>query len=108
MLCGHVATFPERMSVSTFESVVDAAGFCIESLDLIGSEWNEAAQEAGNAPNYLLQVSRLRREREELIDELGEVPYRAMYGNALWSIYQMLGKLESRVYVLRPPLKPVE
>jgi hypothetical protein len=24
-----------------------------------------------------------------------------MYGNALWSIYQLIGKLESRVYVLR-------
>jgi cyclopropane fatty-acyl-phospholipid synthase-like methyltransferase len=103
MLCGHVATFPERMSVATFESVVEASGFGVESLDLVGSEWNEAAQEAGNAPNYLLQISRLRRAREQLIDELGEVPYRAMYGNALWSIYQMLGKLESRVYVLSPP-----
>lgn len=35
--------------------------------------------------------------------ELGEVPYRAVYGNALWSVYRMLGKLESRIYVLRRP-----
>jgi hypothetical protein len=46
-------------------------------------------------------VSRLRRAKAQLVEELGEVPYRAMYANALWSIYQMIGKLESRVYVLR-------
>ena len=82
-------------------SSVVAAGFAIEHLDRVGSEWVEASQEAGTAPNYLLQVSRLRRARAGLIEELGEVPYRVMYGNALWSIYQLLGKLESRVYVLR-------
>jgi cyclopropane fatty-acyl-phospholipid synthase-like methyltransferase len=102
MLCADIATFPERMSVSGFESAVDASGFSIESLDMVGSEWAEASQEAGAAPNYMLQVSRLRRAKDRLIEELGEGPYRVMYGNALWSIYQMLGKLESRVYVLRP------
>lgn len=101
MLCADVATFPERMSVSGFEAAVDASSFSVESLELVGSEWAEASQEAGTAPNYLLQVSRLRRARNQLIDELGESPYRVMYGNALWSIYQMLGKLESRLYVLR-------
>jgi SAM-dependent methyltransferase len=100
-LCADIATYPERLSVTGFESDVRAAGFMIESLDLIGSEWSEASQESGKAPNYLLQVSRLRRARERLLEELGEVPYRVMYGNALWSIYQLIGKLESRVYVLR-------
>jgi hypothetical protein len=68
---------------------------------VVGSEWHEASQEAGTAPNYLLQVSRLRRAQDALIDEIGEVAYRVVYGNALWSINQILGKLESRVYVLR-------
>ena len=103
MLCMDVATFPERMSVRGFEAAVDASGFKVESLELVGSEWSEASQEAGTAPNYLLQVSRLRRAKKQLVDELGEAIYRVMYGNALWSIYQMLGKLESRVYVLRLP-----
>ncbi|MBT8164589.1 MAG: methyltransferase domain-containing protein [Acidimicrobiia bacterium] len=102
-LCADIATYPERLSVAGFESDVQSAGFSIESLDLIGSEWSEASQESGAAPNYLLQVSRLRRARERLLEELGEVPYRVMYGNALWSIYQLIGKLESRVYVLRKP-----
>jgi ubiquinone/menaquinone biosynthesis C-methylase UbiE len=100
-LCAHVATYPERMAVAGFEAAAQSTGFEIENLEVIGSEWAEASQEAGTAPNYLLQISRLRRAKERLVDELGEVPYRAMYGNALWSIYQLIGKLESRVYVLR-------
>lgn len=73
----------------------------VDHLEVLGSEHGEASQESGAAPNYLLQVSRLRRARESLLAELGEVPYRVMYANALWSIYRLLGKLETRVYVLR-------
>jgi SAM-dependent methyltransferase len=100
-LCANTATVPERLSVAGFEAAAATAGFEVESLDVIGSEWTEASQEAGTAPNYLLQVSRLRRDKERLVEELGEVAYRVMYGNALWSIYQVLGKLESRIYVLQ-------
>ncbi len=100
-LCADSATVPDRMSVAIFEAAVATAGFEVASLDVVGSEWSEASQEAGRAPNYMLQVARLRRAKQQLVEELGEAPYRAMYANALWSIYQMIGKLESRVYVLR-------
>ena len=98
---GHTAGVPERFSVDLFERAAVGAGFAIENVEVVGSEWNEASQEAGTAPNYLLQVSRLRRNKEALLEEIGEVAYRVVYGNALWSINQMLGKLESRVYTLR-------
>ena len=101
LICAYTASVPERFSVATFESEVDAAGLIIGDVDVVGSEWYEANQEKGTVPNYLLQVSRLRRARAQLIEELGEVPYQVMYGNALWSIYQLIGKLESRVYTLR-------
>jgi len=101
-LCADSATVPERLSVADFEATVAAAGFEVESLEVTGSEFVEASQEAGTVPNYLLQVSRLRRDKDRLVTELGEVPYRAMYANALWSIYRLIGKLEGRVYVLRP------
>ncbi len=100
---GHTAAVPERFSVEGFERAALGAGFHIDDVDVVGSEWYEASQEAGTAPNYLLQVSRLRRNKEALLDEIGEVAYRVVYGNALWSINQMLGKLESRVYTLRLP-----
>ncbi len=100
-LCADVATVPERLSVSNFEATVATAGFSVDSLEILGSEFVEAAQEAGTTPNYLLQISRLRRAKQSLLEELGEVAYRVMYANALWSIYRMIGKLESRIYVLR-------
>jgi cyclopropane fatty-acyl-phospholipid synthase-like methyltransferase len=98
---GHTAAVPERFSVAGFEQAAVGAGFSIENVDVVGSEWYEASQESGTAPNYLLQVSRLRRNREALLEEIGEVAYRVVYGNALWTINQILGKLESRVYTLR-------
>jgi hypothetical protein len=100
-LCADSATVPARLSVTGFEATVATTGFEVQSLEVIGSEWAEASQEAGTASNYLLQVSRLRRAKDQLVEELGEAPYRAMNANALWSIYQLIGKLESRVYVLR-------
>ncbi len=100
-LCADAATVPARMSVANFEADVAASGFSVENLEVLGSENVEASQEAGTAPDYLLQVSRLRRAKKSLVEELGEVAYRVMYANALWSIYRMIGKLESRIYVLR-------
>ena len=100
-LYAELATVPERMDATKFEEAVRNAGFIIETLDVIGSEWYEASQEAGTAPNYALQISRLRRAKPRLLEELGEIPYRVMYGNALWAIYLLIGKLETRLYVLR-------
>jgi SAM-dependent methyltransferase len=100
-LYADLAVVPESMTVAGFEDAAHGAGFSIESLDVIGSEWYEASQDAGTAPNYAIQVSRLRRAKDELLEKLGEVPYRVMYGNALWGIYILIGKLETRLYVLR-------
>lgn len=100
-LCADLATLPERLSVAAFETAVADAGFTIVHREVTGSEFVEANQEAGITPNYLLQLSRLRRARQSLLDELGEIPYRVMYGNALWSVYRVLGKLEGRIYVLQ-------
>jgi SAM-dependent methyltransferase len=97
----EVATVPERMVVADFERAVAAAGFHIEDLDLVGSEWYEANQESGVSPNYALQISRLRRGREMYLEQLGEVAYRGVYANALWAVYLLIGKLETRLYVIR-------
>lgn len=96
-----LAVVPERMSIAGFEEAVGRAGFSVENLDVVGSEWYEASQEAGTAPNYAMQVSRLRRAKPQMLDELGEIAYRSMYSNALWGIYILIGKLETRLYVLR-------
>lgn len=103
LICAATATVPENIHAALFEEQAITAGFEIESLELIGSEWYEASQEAGSSPNYAMQISRLRRAQDELLEELGDMAYRSMYGNALWGVYILIGKLEARVYVLRAP-----
>ena len=55
MLCADVATIPERMSVRGFETAVDASGFSVESLDLVGS--------AAQLRNQKMVFTRARRTR---------------------------------------------
>ncbi|NNC41379.1 MAG: hypothetical protein HKN95_11905 [Acidimicrobiia bacterium] len=92
---------PDRLSSAGCEKVVESTGFTIENLDVIGSEWYEASQEAGVAPNYAFQISRLHRAKAEIIEEIGEFAYSSMYGNALWGSYILIGKLKTRLYVLQ-------
>ncbi len=98
-----LAIVPERMSVAGFEEAVARAGLAVESVEIVGSQWREAWEEDGShrTTRQLLHAARLRRKRDDLVAELGEVPYRVELANALWGVYQMIGKLEPRVYVLR-------
>ena len=102
-VCAATATVLMNIDPGHLEAEMMGAGFTIESLEVIGSEWYEASQEAGTSPNYALQISRLRRDQDRLLDEIGEMAYRSMYGNALWGVYMLIGKLETRLYVLRLP-----
>lgn len=94
---------PERMSIDDFESRADSAGFSISVLDIVGSQWREAWEEDGRGvtSRQLLRAARLIRCADETLGELGELPYRAELSDALWGVYQMIGKLEPRIYILR-------
>jgi SAM-dependent methyltransferase len=100
-----LAVVPERMSPDDFERRALAAGFTIESMDVIGSEWREAWEEDGTClTSYqLLYVARLLRNSEQVRAELGDTDYRVELANAMWGVYQMIGKLAPRIYLLRKP-----
>jgi sarcosine/dimethylglycine N-methyltransferase len=104
-LYADLAVVPERMSPDDFERRARAAGFTIESTDIVGSEWREAWEEDGGGltSRQLLYAARLLRKSEQLRAELGDVEYRIELANALWGIYQMIGKLEPRIFLLRNP-----
>ena len=102
-LYNATAAVPRNADVGFFEDSLRAAGFTVSDLDVVGSEWYEATQEAGISPNYLLQISRLRRAEDRFVQAFGEVAYRSMYGNALWGCYLLFGKLEARLYTLIAP-----
>ena len=98
-----LAVVPDRMAVEGFQDAARRAGFTIEMTDVIGSQWREAWEENGEArtSRQLLHAARLIRCRDQLFAEVGEVPYRVELANALWGVYQMIGKLEPRVHLLR-------
>lgn len=100
-----LAVVPERMSPHDFEKRALAAGFTVESTDVVGSEWREAWEEDGDGltSRQLLYAARLLRRSEQLRTELGDADYRIELANALWGVYQMIGKLEPRIFLLRNP-----
>jgi SAM-dependent methyltransferase len=104
-LYDDLAMVPERMDPDGFEEAVRAAGFAVESCEIVGSQWREAWEEDGSrrTSRQLLHAARLLRARDAYLEEIGEVDYRVELANALWGVYQMIGKLEPRIYVLRAP-----
>lgn len=104
-LCADLAVEPASLDLANFEAVVEASPFEIESIDAIGSEWRESWEEdgAGRTSKQLLHAARLIRNDQEIRNRLGEVPYRVELSNALWGIYQMIGKLEPRIHILVKP-----
>ena len=102
-LCADLAQVPERLDSELFEETVKRAGFDIEAIDRVASEWLENLLEREDGEKRLLWAARLNRERDRFIQTMGVVPYRVMFGNTLWTIYRMIGKLEDRVYVIRAP-----
>ncbi len=99
-LCADLAIVPDRLSVAGFEGAARHAGFEIRALDLVGSEWLEALLEGEAGEKRLLRAARLRRAKPGLLEAVGEIPYRVLEGNNLYTIYRMIGKLEDRVYTL--------
>lgn len=100
-ICADLASVPERLDVGLFEDSVRLAGFEITALDRVGSEWLESLLEGEDGEKRLLRAARMRRAKDDLVAEVGVVPFRVMQANNLWTIYRMIGKLEERVYTLR-------
>jgi hypothetical protein len=100
-LSADLAQAPGRLDSGLFERIVAKAGFTIELIDRVGSEWLENLLEAEDGEKRLLRAASLNRDRDRLAAAMGVVPYRVVQGNNLWTIYRMIGKLEDRVYVIR-------
>jgi SAM-dependent methyltransferase len=102
-LFAALATVPENMAPAFFEATAAAAGLSIERCDIVASEWREAGEEDGTrrTSEQLLRIARLRRARERFVAAMGAKAYEAELADCIWGVYQMLGKLCPRVYVLR-------
>lgn len=85
-----------------FEAAITAAGLLIRQRIQLHGEWRERAEEdgAGLSARQLLWASRLLRNRPAYENRFGTNAYEAMLTDSLWGIYQMIGKLNPRIYVL--------
>ncbi len=94
------------VSANLVEGEVEAAfaraGLSVAVKDVIGTEWREFAEER-TAPvsRDLLRLARLRRQRDELVEQAGHEIYGHIESNLHWLVYQFLGKLVPTVYALR-------
>ena len=85
-----------------FETAITAARLHIRQCIQLHGEWREHAEEDGTglSSRQLLWVSRLLRNRLAYENRFGTDACEAMLSDGLWGIYQMIGKLNPRVYVL--------
>lgn len=97
-----LATVPENMDRSFFESALTAAGLSIVEADVLGSEWREYGEETDSkvTSKQLLRIARMRRNREQLVEKYGEKTVACELANCHWGVYQVLGKLSPVVYTL--------
>ena len=70
--------------------------------ELLVAALREFSEETGpgRTSRQLLHVARLLRDPERYVAAMGRSGYEGEVGNALWGVYQMIGKLSGRVYVL--------
>ena len=86
------------------EAAFGAAGFQMKECIVLASEGGEHAQEERGEPaRRLLHAARLLRVPERYIAQFGQRAYDTMLGDCFWHIYRMIGKLSTRVYVLKTP-----
>lgn len=99
------AVAPASAEGATFDAAVAAAGLVVEHREDVGSEWREHREVTGTlrASEQLLRIARLRRDPERYRAALGREVADGELGNALYGVYQLLGKLTAVLDVLRSP-----
>lgn len=95
-------TVPYNSDPRQVETAFTAGGFTIEQRIDLGSEFGEYGEEHTRKPSrQLIHAARLLRAPERFIAQFGRRNYDIMLTDSLWHVYRMIGKLSSRVYVLR-------
>jgi hypothetical protein len=101
MWAGSVVV-PGNSDRGVFERAIAEAGLRIEHREDVHGEWHEYDEEhGGGAGRRLMRLARLLREPEHFKALLGEQVYDVEVGDCLYAIYQMIGKLNPSLYLLR-------
>lgn len=103
MMARSLGNVPANLIEANAEDAFQRAGFAIERKDIVGSEWREHVEEnEGGVAESLLRLSRLRRQRDELVERYGRELIDHVESNLHWQPHLLLGKLVPTVYLLRP------
>jgi SAM-dependent methyltransferase len=95
---------PQNLERAWVEEAFKQAGFRVERLEEIGTEFREYDEERTQpVSRSLLRLARLRRQREEVIRRFGTDKYEVWEASLQWLAYLLMGKIEAVAYVLRLP-----
>jgi len=104
MMNRHLGNVPSNLVERNVEEAFVRAGLTIDRKDVIGTEWREYLEERTKpASRSLLRLSRLRRQEDALVEELGRDVYDHIEANLHWEVFQFLGKLVPTLYILTRP-----
>lgn len=102
MMQRHLGWLDEALDRSRMEAAFTRAGFTVELVDEIGTEWREHAEEhTPSVSRSLLHLARLRRQKNQIIERRVSRSTTTSRPNLHWETFILLGKLEPVVYVLR-------
>jgi len=84
------------------EAAITGAGLTIGQCVQLHGEARERGEEDGVATTskQLLWASRMLRNRAAYEERFGTIAYEYVLTDCLWGVYQMIGKLNPRIYVL--------
>jgi SAM-dependent methyltransferase len=83
------------------DEAIAAAGLRLDERIVLGGEWGEwRGERSGEGGRRLLWASRLLRDPDRYVERFGQTAYEIMLGDCLWHVYQLIGTLEPRIYVL--------
>jgi ubiquinone/menaquinone biosynthesis C-methylase UbiE len=100
----NLALVADNLVMGTVEEAFYKAGLEIVVKDEIGTEWREYAEERSQpASQALLRLARLRRQRNNIVEQAGPDIYSHIESNLHWEVFQFLGKLLPVIYVLQRP-----
>jgi ubiquinone/menaquinone biosynthesis C-methylase UbiE len=97
-----LGTVPQNLERAWVETAFGQAGFRVERLEEIETEFREYDEERTQpVSESLLRLARLRRRRDEVIQRFGRDKYDLWEASLQWLAYLLLGKVEPVAYVLR-------
>jgi hypothetical protein len=101
MMERHLGYVEGGMDPKAVEAAFSSAGLGIERVDEIGPGWREYAEERTKPVSRALpRLSRLRRQRDEIVSRHGQDVFDHIGASLHWEVFQFLGKLLPVAYLL--------